>query len=110
MIEITDDEFEKEVLQSTVPVVVDFWAPWCGPCRASLSYIEALSKKVEGVVKIVKMNVDDNKIVSAKYEVRSIPTFLVFNQGQVVKKHVGFSDGSGILKDLEEITTKKFTD
>lgn len=87
---LTDATFEAEVLQSAEPVFVDFWAPWCGPCQMMGPIVEELSKEYDaGKIKIAKLNVDDNPVTAGKYQVLSIPTFLVFKNGTVVDKLVG---------------------
>jgi len=86
---INDADFESVVLQSPIPVVVDFWAEWCGPCKMLLPIIEELSKDFEGKVKIVKMNVDEAEQTPVKYGIRNIPTLIFFKNGEVVDKQVG---------------------
>lgn len=87
--EITGETFGKEVLQSQIPVLVDFWAPWCGPCRMVAPSIEAISKKYQGRLKVVKVNVDNNQQVAAQYGIMSIPTLMVFKDGKQVEQLVG---------------------
>jgi thioredoxin 1 len=86
---ITDQNFQKEVLDSKMPVVVDFWAPWCGPCRAVSPVIEELAKDLEGKVVVGKVNVDENPDVAGQFNVMSIPTVMVFKDGQPLKSIVG---------------------
>ena len=88
-LEITDSTFGKEVLQSTMPVLVDFWAPWCGPCRMVEPIIESLSKKYDGKFKFCKLNVDENQQTASKYSVMSIPTLMFFKDGEVADTSVG---------------------
>lgn len=86
----TDENFEEEVLKSTVPVLVDFWAPWCGPCRMTSPIIEELAGEIdETKLKIGKMNVDDNGAMAMKYGIMSIPNFIVFKGGVVDQQFVG---------------------
>jgi thioredoxin 1 len=87
--EVTDQNFEAEILKSPVPALVDFWAVWCGPCRAIAPAVEALAKEYKGKIKVGKMNVDDHQNIPQRYEVRSIPTLLLFQGGNVVAQIVG---------------------
>ncbi len=102
-ISLTDATFKKEVLESDVPVLVDFWAPWCGPCRAMTPVIEKLAEEFAGRAKIAKMNVDDNQHVPMQYGIRSIPTLLFFNEGQVVDQRVGVVQKGKIAKKLNSL-------
>ena len=86
---VTDANFEAEVLQSKEPVVVDFWAEWCGPCRMIAPALDEISKEMAGQVKIVKMNVDENPGVPGKFGIRSIPTLMLFKDGQLASQKVG---------------------
>jgi len=85
----TDSAFDTEVLKSSVPVLVDFWAEWCGPCRQMTTTIDALATDYDGKVKIGKLNVDENGQTAMRYNIRSIPTLLLFKDGQVVEQKVG---------------------
>jgi len=87
--EFSDDNFETEVLNSDIPVLVDFWAPWCGPCRIIAPVVEELSEALVGKLKVGKLNVDDNQKVSMKFGIRSIPTLLVFKDGEVAEQIIG---------------------
>lgn len=89
LIQVTDASFEADVVKSDIPVLVDFWAEWCGPCRMVAPILEELSKEYEGKVKIVKLNVDENNVSAATYGVRGIPTLLLFKAGQVIGTKVG---------------------
>jgi thioredoxin 1 len=87
--EVSDSTFESEVLQSATPVLIDFWAPWCGPCRAIGPVVEELAGEYAGKLKVVKMNVDDNPVTPSRYGVRGIPNLIVFKGGQVHEQIVG---------------------
>src|SRR5688572_4305083 len=86
---VTDATFEAEVINSDVPVIVDFWAPWCGPCRAIAPHVEALAETYKGRVKVAKVNVDDNQGTATKFGIRGIPTVLVFKGGKLANQMVG---------------------
>ena len=89
VIEINDKNFEQEVLKSELPVVVDFWAPWCGPCRMVGPIVDKLSEEYKGRLKFCKLNVDENRDMAMKYQVMSIPMLLFFKDGQVVDQSLG---------------------
>jgi thioredoxin 1 len=99
---VTDSTFESEVLQSTKPVLVDYWAEWCGPCRMVGPVLEEIATEYASKIDIVKLNVDDNPEVVRTYGILNIPTLTVFKDGQVVKEIVGAKPKSALLRELEE--------
>ncbi|MDR0414377.1 MAG: thioredoxin [Prevotellaceae bacterium] len=103
MIEITDANFEKEVLNSSKPVVLDFWATWCGPCRAIAPSIEKLAESYEGRAVVGKMDVDANDDVPKTYGIRNIPTVLYFKDGKVVDKMVGAAAADAFEEKLKKL-------
>lgn len=103
IIEATDSTFEKEVLQSDLPVIVDFWAPWCGPCRQIAPILEELASANAGKVRVVKVNVDNNRGVAMKYQIQGIPTLLGVKGGEVVSRSVGFSGKPGLQKLFDAV-------
>lgn len=101
-IEFTDQNFDQEVIASEKPVLVDFWAPWCGPCQMMGPVIEQLASEMGDSVKVGKLNVDDNGEVASKYGIMSIPALKIFKGGQVVKEFVGVQAKETLKKALEE--------
>jgi len=101
-LEVLDAVFDKEVKNSTLPVLVDFWAPWCGPCKMQLPVMDELSNELEGKAKFVKVNVDENQIKASEFSVSSIPTLLVFKGGNMVERLVGFQPKSQLKSILEK--------
>ena len=99
--EVTDTNFQAEVLESEVPVLVDFWAPWCGPCRMVAPVVEEIAKERGEALKVVKMNIDDNNETAITYNVMSIPTLMVFNHGQVAKTVIGAYPKKRLEAELE---------
>lgn len=105
VLEINDGNFDNEVLQSSMPVLVDFWAPWCGPCRTIAPTLEEISKDYAGKIKIAKINVDENQQSANKYDVLSIPTLFVFKSGEVKKKIVGSLPKNRLVDELSQWLT-----
>lgn len=100
---VEDASFEKEVLKSDIPVLVDFWAPWCAPCKALSPVIEELSVAYSGKLKVLQMNVQDNKKVPAQFRIRSIPTLILFKEGRVVEQSVGAKPRTEIEKMIKKV-------
>ena len=98
----TDATFEVDVIQNDEPVLVDFWAPWCGPCRMVAPIVDELAEEYDGRVKFVKLNTDENPMVAGKYGIRSIPTLLVFKGGEPVGQNVGIRPKSDLDKHIED--------
>lgn len=101
--EITSGIFKNEVLDSDIPVVVDFWAPWCGPCRMVAPVLEEISQKMNGKIKFVKLNTDENQKTAMDYQIMAIPSLLIFKDGQEVDRIVGFVPQEQLETDLQKI-------
>ncbi|ABG52416.1 thioredoxin [Trichodesmium erythraeum IMS101] len=103
---VTDASFKEEVLESNIPVLVDFWAPWCGPCRMVAPVVEDISKQYEGQVKVVKLNTDENPNVASQYGIRSIPTLMIFKGGERVDMVVGAVPKTTLANTLDKYIEK----
>ena len=99
---VTDDNFDDEVLGSEAPVIVDFWAEWCGPCKQVSAHFEALAEELGDKVKVVKLNIDDNPMSAGRFGVRGLPTFMIFQDGKVSATHLGAMSKSRMVEWLKE--------
>lgn len=100
--EVKEADFKEVVLESELPVLVDFWAPWCGPCRMVAPVVEEISQQYEGKVKVVKLNTDENPQIASQYGIRSIPTLMIFKDGQKVEMVVGAVPKTTLSNTLEK--------
>ncbi len=103
VVHITDDTFEEEVKNSNLPVLVDFWAPWCGPCRMVAPTLDEISDEYAGKVKIAKLNVDENPVKTAEYKIMSIPNMKLFKNGKIVDEIIGAVPKESITKLLQKV-------
>ncbi len=101
--EVSDQDFDEIVLQSEVPVLVDFWAPWCGPCKAIGPMIDQLAQQYEGRIRMTKMNVDDNTATPARFGIKSVPTVILFKDGQLFEQITGLVSRSALEKAVEKL-------
>lgn len=102
-IHVTDSNFEEEVLKSKIPVMVDFWAEWCGPCKMIGPIVDELSKEYEGKAKVVKVDVDNNPVAASNNGIRNIPTILFFKNGEVADKQVGVVPKGALAQKIENL-------
>ncbi len=101
--DVNQDDFEQEVLKSDIPVIIDLWAPWCGPCKALTPNVESVAEDYSGEVKALKLNIDENPAIAARYQIMSIPTLLFFKDGEVVNQIVGLVDKTKIESRLKPL-------
>jgi len=99
---VTEETFDTEVLRSSKPVVVDYWAEWCGPCRMVAPVLEEIANEYGDKIDVVKLNIDENPAISQRYQIMAIPTMSVFQNGQVVKQIVGAKPKAALLKELAD--------
>ena len=100
VLHLTSDNFEREVLKSDIPVMIDFWATWCMPCKMMSPIVDEIAKEMEGKVKVAKVNIDEEQALTLKYGIMSIPTFVVIKNGNVVNQSIGMQDKQELLKLL----------
>ncbi len=103
IIQVGDDNFEAEVIRSNLPVLIDFWAPWCGPCKSIAPVIEELAREYEGKLKVAKLNVDENPVTPSRYGVRGIPNLLILRGGTVKEQLVGAVPKARLVNAIEKV-------
>ncbi len=102
-IELTEENFTSEVLEADIPVMIDFWAPWCGPCNMVSPIVESLANKYEGKIKVAKVNLDESPALASEYGVRSIPAIFIFNNGQVAERTVGVQPEDALAAMIDRV-------
>jgi len=102
LLHVTDGEFEREILKSEIPALVDFWAPWCGPCHMIAPAVEEIARKFTGRIRVAKMNVDENRATPGNYGIMSIPTLILFKNGEIVDRITGAVPQSRLEEVVEE--------
>ena len=100
---VADDDFEAEVIRAPVPVLVDFWAPWCGPCKSIAPVLEELAQEYDGRLKVVKVNVDENPETPGRYGVRGIPNLMIFKQGELSGQVVGAAPKARLVSEIDRV-------
>ena len=100
---ITEANFEQEVVKSDIPVLLDFWAPWCGPCKLLLPVIDEISKEYEGKIKVGKVNTDENMSLSSQFQITSIPCLIIIKGGKPINKMVGFRPKNDIKQEIDNV-------
>lgn len=105
-ITLTDDNFKTEVLDSAIPVLVDFWAPWCGPCQMLAPIMASIAKEYEGRIKVGKLNVDDSPVIAGEYGIMSIPTIKIFKDGKIAEETVGVQPITAIMEKIDKVLGK----
>ena len=103
LLQVTDANFDEEIVKADIPAMVDFWAEWCGPCKMVGPTVEALAREYEGKIKIAKMNVDENRETPAKFGIRNIPTLILFKDGEVAQTIIGDQTKSHLEEELKKL-------